>query len=177
MHGKYGSGKTYYIRHLINCIDRKFIYLPANLTKDLNSPQFLPFISKHPNSIIILEDCESALVPRATGSFYTSAISNLLNLGDGLLSDALQINIICTFNTGIKKIDDAIPRKGRFLASYEFKELELSKAQSLAIKLVKNDNISCPMTVGDSYNLEDRSFANKSTIRTIGFQTVKDEIL
>ena len=114
MHGIYGSGKTYYLRYLINQIDRKFIYLPVSLIRDLNSPQFLPFISRHPNSIIILEDCESALVPRATGTYYTSAISNLLNLGDGLLSDALQINIICTFNTGIKRIDDAILKKGRY---------------------------------------------------------------
>ena len=177
LHGVYGSGKTYYIRHLINNIDRKFIYLPVNLIRDLNTPQFLPFISRYPNSIIILEDCESALVPRASGTYYTSAISNLLNLGDGLLSDALQINIICTFNTGIKRIDDAILRKGRLLASYEFKELEQSKAQSLAVEIGKDAIINKSMTVADIYNLENKSFANKSSVRSIGFQTVKNEIL
>lgn len=169
LHGKYGSGKTYYIRHLISNIDRKFIYFPASMISSISSPEFLPFISRQPNTILILEDCESLLVHRENGLGNGSALSNLLNLGDGLLSDALSINVICTFNAGIKKIDDAILRKGRLLARYEFKELELNKARFLAQKIGKNASIDHPMTVSDIYNLDDSSFENKP-VKSIGFK-------
>lgn len=169
LHGKFGTGKTYYIRHLISNIDRKFIYFPSSMISSISSPEFLPFISRQPNSILILEDCESLLVHRENGFGNASALSNLLNLGDGLLSDALSINVICTFNAGIKKIDDAILRKGRLLARYEFKELELSKARTLAQKIGKNVKIEHPMTVSDIYNLDEKSFENTPSKR-IGFK-------
>lgn len=168
LHGVYGSGKTYYLRHLISNIDRKFIYFPLNMIEAISSPEFLPFISQQPNSVLILEDCESLLVHRENGFSNASALSNLLNLGDGLLSDALSVNVICTFNSGLKKIDDAILRKGRLLARYEFKELEMMKARALAEKIGKNANIEKPMTVSDIYNLEECGFENKP-LKSIGF--------
>jgi hypothetical protein len=174
LHGKYGSGKTYYLRHLISNIERKFIYFPLNMIEALNSPEFLPFIAGQPNSILILEDCESLLIPRENGSNSASAISNLLNLGDGLLSDALSVNVICTFNAGIKKIDDAILRKGRLLARYEFKELEPLKAQTLATKIGKNVKIENAMTVSDVYNLDEKSFENR-TSKAVGFKAARKE--
>ncbi len=170
LHGKYGTGKTYYLRHLINKIDRKFIYFPLNMMEAISSPEFLPFISEQENSVLILEDCESLLVSREDGKVYASALSNLLNLGDGLLADTLSINVICTFNAGLKKIDDAILRKGRLLARYEFKELEVEKARALAIKLGKNHLINKKMTVADIYNLDQKSFENEP-IKTVGFNT------
>lgn len=169
LHGKYGSGKTYYLRHLISNIDRKFIYFPLNMIELLNAPEFLPFISQEPNSVLILEDCESLLVHRENGSVNASALSNLLNLGDGLLSDALSVNVICTFNAGIKKIDDAILRKGRLIARYEFKELETQKAQVLAQNIGKNVLIENPMTVSDIYNIDEKNFENKKS-KAIGFK-------
>ena len=168
LHGIYGSGKTYYLRHLISNIDRKFIYFPLNMIEAISSPEFLPFISQQPNSVLILEDCESLLVHRENGLSNASALSNLLNLGDGLLSDALSVNVICTFNSGLKKIDDAILRKGRLLARYEFKELEVNKARALAEKIGKKANIEKPMTVSDIYNLDERGFENKP-VKSIGF--------
>lgn len=168
LHGKYGTGKTYYLRHLISNVQRRFIYFPLNMIDSLSSPDFIPFISKLPDSVLILEDCESILVPRENGFSNASALSNLLNLGDGLLSDALSINVICTFNAGVKKIDDAILRKGRLLARYEFKELETPKAISLAQKIGKTASIDQPMTVSDIYNIDDASFGNKQQ-KSIGF--------
>ena len=169
LHGVFGSGKTYYLRHLISNIDRKFIYFPLNMIEAISSPDFLPFISQQPNSVLILEDCESLLVPRVNGLSNASALSNLLNIGDGLLSDALSVNVICTFNSGLKKIDDAILRKGRLLARYEFKELEVMKARTLAEKIGKNANIEKPMTVSDIYNLDEKGFDNVPS-KTVGFK-------
>lgn len=89
LHGKYGSGKTYYLRHLISNINRKFIYFPVHMMELLNSPEFIPFISHEHNSVLILEDCENLLVHHESASSNASALSILLNLSDGLLSDAL----------------------------------------------------------------------------------------
>ena len=168
LHGKYGTGKTHYIRHLISKIDRKFIYVPVNMMDFLSSPEFLPFISRHKNSVLILEDCEKLLVHRDNGFNNSSGISNLLNLGDGLLSDALSINVICTFNSSTEKIDDALLRKGRILAKYEFGNLKSTKAQMLADKIGKQIEITRPMTVAEIYNCNDKDFANKAR-RAIGF--------
>ena len=139
------------------------------MIESLNSPDFLPFISQQPNSVLILEDCESILIHRENGYSNASALSNLLNLGDGLLSDALAINVICTFNSGLKKIDDAVLRKGRLLARYEFKELEIPKARILAEKIGKKVKIEHPMTVSDIYNLDERSFENTPS-KSVGFK-------
>ena len=137
------------------------------MVEALSSPEFLPFISQHPNSVMILEDCESLLVPRTNGT-NSAALSNLLNLSDGLLSDALFINVICTFNAGLRKIDDAILRKGRLLARYEFKELESKKAQTLATKIGVEIKIDHPMTVSEVYNLCEKNFENINS-KGIGF--------
>lgn len=93
---------------------------------------------------------------------------NLLNLCDGLLSDALQLNVICSFNAGIRKIDDAILRKGRLLARYEFRELDAEKAQMLAQKLGKQILPQRPMTLAEIYNYSDPSFDNVQS-KPIGF--------
>jgi len=168
LHGVYGSGKTYYIRYLINVIKRKFIYIPLNMANWLSDPDFIPFLTKFRDSVIILEDCESLLMHRDDGNPNANVLSNLLNFGDGLLADAFSINIICTFNTNLKKIDDALLRKGRLIARYEFKELEITKAQALADKLNKKILVEKPMTLTDIYNAESMKFENKKAYK-IGF--------
>lgn len=167
-HGKYGTGKTSYLRYLISSIDRKFIYFPIKMIEAINSPEFLPFITRHPNAVLILEDCESLLVQRDNGFGNASSLSNLLNLSDGLLADALSINAICTFNAGIRKIDDALLRKGRLLARYEFGELGIAKAQQLANSLGMRIEVKKPMTVADIYNLDEKAFDNVT--KQIGFK-------
>jgi hypothetical protein len=169
LHGKYGTGKTYYIRHLMWAIEnRDFIYMPNYLVNELSSPDFIPFIAKHKNSVLILEDCENILVSREQGNLNSTAISTMLSLGDGLLGDALSIKAICTFNADLKKIDDAILRKGRLIARYEFKELELHKAQNLLFNLGKDVVINKPMSLAEIYNIDEMSFEDQK-LKRVGF--------
>jgi len=153
LHGNYGTGKTFYIRHLINTIDRRFVFFPINMVHCLSSPSLLPFIAKHPDIVLILEDCESLIMKREDEKNESSALSNLLNIGDGLLGDALQINVLCTFNSKLTEVDEALLRTGRLIARYEFNELEIDKAQDLAIHLGIGKVITAPMTVADIYDL------------------------
>jgi hypothetical protein len=58
--------------------------------------------------------------------------SDLLNAGDGLLGDFLQLHLICTLNCEIDRLDKAVTRPGRMLAYREFKRLTPDQAQKLA---------------------------------------------
>ncbi len=168
LHGKYGTGKTTYIRHLISSINKRFIYLPINLVEAISSPNFLPFISQYKDSILILEDCEDLLTPREQSNFNNPSLVNLLNLGDGLLADALSIKIICTFNSGLKQIDKAILRKGRLIARYEFNELDLIKAQNIANSIGLTEVLTKPTTLAEIYNHSSQDFGDLSS-RKVGF--------
>ncbi len=169
LHGKYGTGKTSYIRNLMSTVNKRFIFLPVNMMESISSPNFLPFISKYSNSILILEDCETIVKQRESGN-SDSALVNLLNLGDGLLSDALSIKLICTFNADIKQIDQAILRKGRLIARYEFKELSIEKVNKLYEKIGVKEKVNQPKTLAEIYNHSSKEFDNQHTGKKIGFK-------
>lgn len=156
-HGVPGSGKSTYIKYLINNVDKKFIYCPSSVAFQLSDPNFIKLMVRHGEGcVLIIEDAEEALVGQ--GSSRNSAVANLLNLSDGIIGDALRIQIITTFNTEFKNIDPAILRKGRLLSLYEFKELEVEKAQNLLTSLGSQDTITRPMTLADIYNYDSANF-------------------
>lgn len=136
LHGEKGTGKTTYIRNLISKYPgKKFIFIPSNLIPMLGEPAFGNFLLSLQNSIIILEDCEGVIRSRKT-SGSSSAVSLLLNLGDGLMSDDLGIKFICTFNAEIGTIDDALLRKGRLACKYKFTELAKHKVETLLPEVI-----------------------------------------
>ena len=101
------------------------------------------------------------------GENDSSAVSALLNISDGLLSDCLNIQIICSFNTDLSKVDSALMRKGRLIAKYEFKELEVTRAQQLSDKLGFKTEILIPTILTDIYNQNETHFQDKTSV--IGF--------
>lgn len=168
LHGIKGSGKTSYIRKLINENDKyRFIFVPTNLIGLLGDPSFNDFLFTLKDSIIILEDCENALKARS-GASNAGAVSLLLNMCDGLLSDAFNIKFICTFNENISKIDDALLRKGRLACKYEFKELNLEKTKALIKREYGIDYTdNKPLTLADIFNFKAKSYEN-SKHKSIG---------
>jgi len=162
LHGAPGTGKTSYIRHLVNKINKKLIYIPSNLARRLGDPDFLPFLQDQKNSVLIIEDAEDILKERTAGDNGTMA--NLLNLGDGLLSDCLNIQIICTFNAPLTRIDKALLRKGRVIASYEFKPLTIEKSNAL-LKSLDSDIITTKeMTLAEVFYEKDRDFLREEGV-------------
>jgi len=168
LHGKHGTGKTTYIRSLMSEVNKRFIFLPSDMMEAISSPSFIPFISKYKNSVLVLEDAENLLSPRGSNFNSKNSLVNLLNLGDGLLSDALSLKIICTFNADIKQIDKAILRKGRLIARYEFKELELEKTIELCKEIKTNIVPTKPMTLADIFN-DEKDYSGSSNEKTVGF--------
>lgn len=169
LHGKQGTGKTTYIRHLIKSVDSRFIYMPVHMASAMDSPHFLPFLINFPGSVLIIEDCEEIIRSRETTQGDNSGIANLLNIGDGLLSDALNLKVIITFNTNIDKIDKAILRKGRMKARYEFKELETYKVKTLLDELHITGTEPQPMTIADVFNATSLNFEPSDEKPKIGF--------
>lgn len=136
LYGAAGTGKTTFIRYLIKeCATRKmkFVYVPSNLFCDFTNPNILSFLLNHKGCVFIIEDSED-LVTTVDG-VRSTAISDLLNMTDGLLSDAMNIKIICTFNTDTKKIDEALLRPGRCKCKYKFELLDKDRANVVAAKL------------------------------------------
>jgi SpoVK/Ycf46/Vps4 family AAA+-type ATPase len=165
LHGKPGTGKTSYIRYLITSVKKQVIFLPPNMAVAITNPEFLSVLIENPNSIFVIEDAENIVLDRNQNG--SSAVSTLLNLSDGLLSDCLNIQIVCSFNTDISKIDAALMRKGRLIAKYEFKELEVEKAQKLSDQLGFKSKILKPTLITDIYNQIEKDFVEKKA--RIGF--------
>ena len=167
LHGEPGTGKTSYIRYLASVIKKKVIFFPPNLAESITSPNLISFFIENPNTVLVIEDAENILLDRHYND--RSAVSALLNLSDGLLADCLSIQLICTFNTDVAKIDSALLRKGRLIASYKFEALEAGKAQSLSDKLGYKTKIQKPTTLTNIYNQSERVFENEESM-LIGFR-------
>ncbi|MCB0631174.1 MAG: AAA family ATPase [Saprospiraceae bacterium] len=168
LHGTPGTGKTSYIKSLITRFEEKsFIFIQNEFVNELLHPEFISFMLKHRNAILIIEDAEKVLTSRE-GVNENSVVSTILQLTDGLFSDYLNIKIICTFNTSINRIDKALLRKGRMIAYYEFKPLSSRKANELMLGLGL-ETMGEEMTLADIFNYQDKGFRQENH-RQIGFQ-------
>ena len=169
LHGKPGTGKTSYIRYLITVLRKQVVFLPPNMATAITNPDLLNLLVENPNSVLVIEDAENIITDRETAGGGSAPVSALLNLADGLLADCLNIQIICSFNTDISKIDKALMRKGRLIASYEFGELAPEKGQKLSDKLGFQTVIQTPMTLAQIYNQNDAKFESVGRRSRIGF--------
>ena len=175
LHGKPGTDKTSYIRHIISTVKKDVIFLPPNMATSITNPDLISILLDNPNSVFVIEDAENIVVDREREG--NSPVSALLNISDGLLSDCLNIQIICSFNTDLSKVDSALMRKGRLIAKYEFKELEVDKAAKLSKKLGFSTEVESPMTLTAIYNQEEKEFQQRKKHNPIGFRTISENRL
>jgi hypothetical protein len=50
------------------------------MAKEISAPEFLPFLMRYPNSILIIEDAENIIKDRSESTTPSQAVANLLNL-------------------------------------------------------------------------------------------------
>ncbi|RYY71074.1 MAG: AAA family ATPase [Chitinophagaceae bacterium] len=167
LHGLPGTGKTTYLRHLIGTVNKRVMFMSPAIAGSLTNPEFIDLLLDNPNCILIIEDAENIIMDRKFN--HNSAVANLLNIGDGLLSDCLNVQIICTFNSSLTSIDNALRRKGRLIAEYEFGKLTVEKAQQLGDHLKLGVDVKYPMTLAELTNANAIDF-EKPDFRPIGFK-------
>jgi len=160
-----GYGKTFYVRFLTSKLKKNIIFISPDMVDYITDPSFIPFLMKNNDSILVIEDAEPALQKRGNGG-RSGAISNILNLTDGLLSDCLNISIIATYNTNNINIDEALLRKGRLLMNYKFEKLSKEKSTKLLNKLGYNVKANEDMSLADIYNYEQDNNTEKLNIKT-----------
>lgn len=169
LHGEPGTGKTTYIKYLTSLIsDKKILFVPPSMADSLSDPSTIPFFMEHRNSILIIEDAEKVIADREING-SSSAVSNILNLTDGILGDCLNIQIIATFNMKREKIDNALLRKGRLIAEHKFEKLDLLETNKLLKTLNKEFTSKQPMSLADIYNVEEELFKSEEEKNKIGF--------
>jgi hypothetical protein len=167
LHGLPGTGKTTYLRYLIGRIKKRVLFLSSGMADNLMKPEFMELLIDNLNSVVVIEDAENVLMDRKYSSY--SSVSNLLNISDGLLSDALNVQLVCTFNSPLSFIDSAILRKGRLIARYEFGKLSVAKAQRLSKTLGFDTVIDKPMTIAEIANQHERT-VESTRMEPIGFR-------
>ena len=162
-HGTPGTGKTYYIRHLLRKMttyNKVVIYMPPNMVDSLVDPVFVTFLSNEISRyslqgyfcVLLIEDAEPLLASRQSEG-RIQGISNLLNMTDGLLNDMLKLQIICTFNVTVKELDKALLRPGRLIARKEFRAMTALDANRLAQQLGVKHHFTKPATLAEVYSL------------------------
>lgn len=167
LHGLPGTGKTTYLRYLVGKIKKRILFLSPTVAGNLMNPEFIDLLIDNPNSVLVIEDAENIIMDRKYNS--GSAVSNLLNISDGLLADFLNVQIICTFNSSVAFIDSALMRKGRLIAKYEFGKLSREKAQRLSDHLGFKNSITEPMTIAAITNPNEKEEPVTRT-EVIGFR-------
>ncbi|RYY44463.1 MAG: AAA family ATPase [Chitinophagaceae bacterium] len=173
LHGLPGTGKTTYLRYLIGKLNKRVLFMSPAIAGNLTNPEFIELLLDNPNCVLVIEDAENIIMDRRFNS--NSAVANLLNIGDGLLSDCLSVQIICTFNNSLASIDSALRRKGRLIAEYEFRKLTVEKGQALSDHLKLNVVVKEPLTLAQLTNADTPDFEGPA-LQPIGFRR-QDELV
>lgn len=165
--GDPGTGKSTFIKYLTTKTTRKVIYLSSGSAEQLTNPDFMSFIMGYRNCILLLEDAEKVLRSRNTQD--NEAISNILNITDGILGDCLNILVIATFNTDRDNIDSALVRKGRLLVEHHFKSLSPKECNMIFESMKSKRRTEDPMTLAEIYNEDDNFHTEDEEKRRVGF--------
>lgn len=165
--GDPGTGKSTFIKHLAKRTSRKVIYLASGAADHLTSPDFMTFIMRHRNCVLLLEDAEKVL--RSRDEQDNPAISNILNITDGILGDCLNLMVIATFNIDREKIDSALVRKGRLVLEHHFGPLSAEAANRVLERSGSDRRTSEPMTLAEIYNPDENYHEEPEEKRKVGF--------
>lgn len=169
--GAPGTGKTSLLIHLTSIseeLDKKIVFVPSAFASVLTDPSFLTFATTHLcNSILVLEDAEEALLSR--DKVNGGAVTNILNISDGILGKILKTKVIATVNKQ-EALDDALFRKGRLKLEYTFNPLETNRANQLLETLGKTERVTSPTTLADLYNIDKNPKMNEEkAVKKVGF--------
>jgi len=139
--GPPGTGKSFMIRSLIHQVKGVHIIIPGSMVSDLSSPNFLSILhGAHEEGkplVLIIEDADLLVVDRKKGNLRI--LSDVLNLGDGLLGQMLDIRIIASTNAKRIELDEAVTRPGRMCRHTTIGSLTFEQAQTIYRRLTEKE--------------------------------------
>lgn len=154
------TGKTHLVQSLITEIGDKAncVFVAPGDIGALTAKDSLPALINFSLStcrlvIFICEDADEIIAPRTKGNM--SLISQVLNLGDGILGKLLDIRLILTTNSTRKEFDPAITRNGRLSEMVDVGNLTKAHAKRVYERIGGTDKnkITKSMSLADVYAL------------------------
>jgi len=138
MSGPRGTGKSFAIRAMVTKAKNvHWILVPSDIAGQLANPNFITTLLSERFSeksiALIIEDGDNLI--RKRNSNNEDVVSQILNFGDGLIGDIIDLKLIITTNKSLYDIDDAITRPGRLHDIIEFTELNKEQANSVFERL------------------------------------------
>lgn len=156
--GQPGTGKSSFIRMITHELkDYATLIIPVTILEKLDDPEIQSTIRefiRETKTIIIIEDAESVLGKRSMKNRLSGVTSFILNVADGDLFGDSDVFLMCTINTGLEELDDAIGREGRLIADLEFEALSTERANFLASEIGLNVTYDEEVTVAKVYAQE-----------------------
>lgn len=140
--GPPGTGKTHLLKSLLTeCTETVFVLVSPDLLLAMTGPSVLPalldfstnFVGSSKSITFLVEDADSCVAPR--GADNMSVISGVLNLGDGILGQLLDIRLVMTTNAKHSEIDEAILRPGRLSARVNVDKLDADQCNQIYNRL------------------------------------------
>ena len=131
-YGDRGTGKTSIINYISDKLDKIAIFIPSNMMEStINNPDFKTFLKKHPNPLLILDDCE--VIFNQIFNRSNLFVNNLLQLVDGPISDSINLNIMMIFNSDdISDIDESLLECNNLIEVINFTHLSKDESNDLA---------------------------------------------
>ena len=157
LHGPPGTGKTHLIRALAQSwkswasikyiLDVEKFFGDAGYMMDvvLRNP------AKHKWNVILCEDAEEYIAPGAKQK-VGQALSRLLNMGDGLVGQGLQLLMLFTTNAPEMQLHPAITRAGRCFVKAHLPLLSAAEASHWL-----GERVTEPTALGELYERRARS--------------------
>lgn len=180
--GPPGTGKTHLVKALLTeCTNSVFIMLAPDLMSEIVGPNaLLPLINfanghEGKNLVFLVEDADECIAPRDSGN--RSLVSSVLNLGDGIVGQILDIRLVMTTNAKRPDIDPAIARPGRLSALIKVDKLSAEQCNEIYARLMGvegGDIFDRPATLAEVYSKASGNGWVPPTTNSnpIGFQTV-----
>ncbi len=144
--GEPGSGKTFLVRSILAGVDNAtHLLVPPHCVKHLGDPEMIKVMSEARCGagplVILAEDADDCLVPREQDGGHVSleSIQAVLNLGDGILGNVLNVRVVITTNAHEMKMDRAAIRPGRLCKHVHVGALTGAEARSVLVRLVGPD--------------------------------------
>lgn len=157
--GPPGTGKSYIIRALATQTDALFVLVPASLAGSLTGPTIMPVLIENKVEgkpiILIIEDSDACISKEARHT-NPDGLADILNLGDGLFGQLVDVRIVATSNADRFNLDPAITRPGRMCRHLCLENLKKAEAEKAFKEITGQsglDRIKSNMTLAEIYRL------------------------